>query len=161
MPLELFEIPGQIVLKYDAMSNLEFPPSSDRNPVTRKRHRREVLLQITVPVSIGAIILLVLAVLVTQGGASNASVWADISLIWLIIPVLIFSLILAIFMAGITYAVVYLIGVLPYYFYQAHEWLIAFGIQVKRAGDTVVEPIIRVQAFNASLRSLGRRKRRE
>lgn len=143
------------------MDNHGLTPGLERNPVTHTRHRREVLWQITVPLVVGIVILLALAVLTTMATADQASVWADISLMWLIMPALIAALVFMIFLAGSVYITVWLIRELPLYFRQIHLWLLLFGEQVRRVADMIVEPILRVQSFRSSIRTLNQQVRRK
>lgn len=136
-------------------------PGLERNPVTHARHRREVLWQITAPLAVGVVILLALAVLTTLATADQASVWADISLMWLIMPALIAAFIFMIILAGSVYITMWLIRELPLYFQQTHLWLLLFGEQVRRIGDKMVEPILRIQSFSSSIRTLDQQVRRK
>ena len=54
----------------DAYEPKELP---ERNPVTYERHRKEVMWQILVPVLIGAVIVLALAILATTGTDAQVS----------------------------------------------------------------------------------------
>jgi uncharacterized membrane protein YobD (UPF0266 family) len=139
----------------------EFPFTKERNPVTQLSHRKQVLWQITIPLVIGVVIILIVAILVTTGSPQTASLWADISLIWLIIPVMIASLILLVLLAGLAYAVIWLVRTIPGYALQAQNFMIMIAGQVERLGDMIVEPILRVNAFLASLQALSRSLRRK
>jgi uncharacterized Tic20 family protein len=139
----------------------KFSSAKERNPVTQEAHRKQVFWQITVPLVIVVIVILALAVLVAAGSPQGASLWADISLIWLIIPVMIISLILLALLAGLAFAVIWLLRTIPGYAMQAQNFMIMITGQVERLGDLIVEPILRVNAFLASLQALGRSLRRE
>jgi hypothetical protein len=141
--------------------NDEFSSSKERNPVTYQSHRKQVLWQITIPLVIGAVIILILAVSVTTGSPQTASLWADVSLVWLIIPVMIVSLILLVFLAGLAYAVIWLVRTIPGYAMQAQNFMIMIVRQVEKLGNVIVEPILRVNAFLASLQALSRSLRRK
>jgi hypothetical protein len=141
--------------------NDEFSSSKERNPVTYQSHRKQVLWQITIPLVIGAVIILILAVLVTTGSPQTASLWADISLVWLIIPVMIVSLILLVLLAGLAYAVIWLVRTIPGYAMQAQNFMIMIASQVEKLGNVIVEPILRLNAFLASLQVLSRSLRRK
>jgi predicted PurR-regulated permease PerM len=120
-----------------------------------------VLWQVILPVVLGLIFCLALSFITMRMTDDQASTWADISTIWLIIPALIVSLISAIFMAAAIYATVWLIRELPFYFYQAHSWLRMLNLQVNRVGDKVVEPFLRAHSFSASVRKLGGQVKRK
>jgi hypothetical protein len=134
----------------------EFPFAKQRNPVTQQAHRRQVLWQITVPLVIAAIVIVILAVLVATGSPQGASLWADIALIWLLIPVMIASLIILVLLAGLVYAVIWLVRTIPAYALQVQNFMIMVVSQVERLGNMIVEPIMRISAFLASLQALGR-----
>jgi hypothetical protein len=134
----------------------EFPFAKRRNPVTLQAHRKQVLWQITVPLVIAAIVILILAVLVATGSPQGASLWADIALIWLLIPIMIASLIILVLLAGLVYAVIWLVRTIPAYALQVQNFMIMIASQVERLGNMLVEPIMRASAFLASLQALGR-----
>jgi Domain of unknown function (DUF4153) len=134
----------------------EFPFAKGRNPVTQQAHRKQVLWQITVPLVIAAIVVLVLAVLVASGSSQGASLWADIALIWLLIPVMVVLLILLVLLAGLVYAVIWLVRTIPVYAMQVQNFMIMIASRVERLGNMIVEPIMRANAFLASIQALGR-----
>jgi hypothetical protein len=143
------------------MDNIEPDRYALRNPLTREKHRREVFWQITVPATILTAIVLIVWLASWGLSYSSASRWADISLIWLIVPMLFFSLVLIILQAGIIYLLIRLMLVLPYYAYRTHGILTMIGIRIGSVGNQIVEPVLRVQSFQASLRSFGRALRRK
>lgn len=144
------------------MSDFQPPLIPERNPVTAQKHRREVLWQITVPLIIGIILVLALAVFITvvsyTGNGSAASLWADISLIWLIIPAFIGGLILLVLLAGLAYGIYWLVQNLPTWALQAQNIIVTVGVNVRKATDLAVEPVLRVEGAVAGLRTLFRRK---
>ena len=127
-------------------------PRPEPNPVTRRKHQRESLWQITIPMVLGVLIVLILAVLVTTGTDFQVSKGADVAAIWLISPMLIVLLLFLVITAASIYGLVLLLQVLPIYSRQALDFLISVGIQVRRASDKAVEPFIRSQSIQASIR---------
>jgi hypothetical protein len=142
------------------MEEFETPAPRERNPLTHQKHRREVLWQITIPLGLGLLVILTMAILAAASTASQASHWADISLIWLITPTLLFTLITLAILAALIYGLVRLILVLPFYTYRLLNWLNLFGSRVKQLGNKAVEPVLRVQALGSSVKTLGRNIRR-
>ena len=143
------------------MPKKDYDPILPRNPITHQRHRREVFWQITFPIIIICVILLVLAILVTGLSAESASTWADISLIWMIIPALLIALLMMIFMAGGVYLTLWLIHNLPFYFFKGHNWFLLVDLRVGRIGDSLTEPFLRLRAWKAGAGALGRQIRRK
>ena len=142
------------------MQNPGYDPVLPRNPITHQRHRREVFWQITFPVIVVCMILLVFAVLAAGLSAERASTWADISLIWMIIPALLFSLLIMILLAAAVYLTLWLLRILPFYFYKGHNWFLLVNLQVGRIGDNLAEPFLRLRAWKAGAGALGRQVRR-
>jgi sterol desaturase/sphingolipid hydroxylase (fatty acid hydroxylase superfamily) len=155
------------VLKYNHMSDIkpdpitEPKPKPEPNPVTRRKHRHEVLWQITVPMVIGVVIVLILAVLATMATDYMVSKGADMSTIWLIAPMLIVLVLIFIITAASIYGLVRIIQVLPVYSRQVLDFLIEVGLQVRMASNKAVEPFIRAQSFQASVRGFVRSLRRK
>jgi hypothetical protein len=143
------------------MNDFEPRPAIVRNPLTHKRHRKEVLWQVTVPILIGGMILLLLAALAVAAALGilpgDTSRWADISLIWLIVPAMFVTLFSLVFLSGSIYALIRLILVLPKYSYQALGWMLLLGLQLRRLSDRLVEPFLRMHMLSASMKTLGRR----
>jgi hypothetical protein len=128
----------------------------ERNIVTMQRHRREMWLQITLPLVIGIFILLVFSVLVVLGENSDIRRWADISMIWLIIPAMFFTFIGLLLLAGSVYLTVYLIIELPFLSYRFLLWLRSFQGLILNLSDRIVEPFFRIEGFKASVNAAAR-----
>lgn len=124
-----------------------------RNPETQARHRREVIWQVFIPMVGGTAVLLGACVLpvavVIQGGEVRR--WADMSVMWLAVPVLVLSLIPLGLLGGAVYGLAKLLGALPGWMYQAQDVFDQLLAVTVRAADWVVEPVIRWQSFRASL----------
>jgi hypothetical protein len=129
----------------------------ERNPVTHALHRREVLWQITVPLVIGGIVILALAVLAAFGSSGNVSRWADISLIWVLSPMLVISLIFFVILAGLAYLMIVVIRKLPPLMRRFQDLVATLGAQVRKITDLIVEPILRIHSFTTSVQA-GRRE---
>jgi hypothetical protein len=142
---------------------MEYHPAStipEPNPITRERHRREVLLQITLPLGIGVLLILILMLGVIWAGANgvgSVSQWADVALIWLILQALVIGLVFLVMLAGMAYAVTMLLGVLPGYARKVQDFFLLVSVRVRQGSDTAVEPFLRYYSFKASIRALFRR----
>ena len=141
----------------DAYEPKELP---ERNPVTYERHRKEVMWQILVPVIIGAVIILALAILAATRTDAQVSKGADVSVIWMITPMLVVALIFLVLLGALIYAVMSLLGILPGYASLVQDYFDAFRVQVGIVSDKAVEPVLRIESIKASLRALGRSLRK-
>jgi len=142
----------------DAFEPKELP---ERNPVTYERHRKEVMWQILAPVLIGAVIVLALAILAITGTDAQVSKGADVSVIWLITPMLIITLIFLVLLGALIYAVMSLLGILPGYARLVQDYFNAVRVQVGIVSDKAVEPVLRMESIKASLRAVGRSLRQK
>jgi len=142
-------------------NDLHQPPFQERNPVTHRIHKREVFWQITIPVIIGTVIVLIIAIgvlLATARGTGNVSDWADASLILMIIPTMLMVFILMVTVAGMVFLITRLLGVSPYFFRRVQDFFTLASLRVGRAADAAVEPFLRGHAFMASVRAIRRKK---
>lgn len=140
----------------------ETPPTTppERNQDTYVAHKRETFRQITLPALIGSIVIIALSVAVIYAGFSgNAQVsrWADISLIWVLLPVMMFSLLFLVLLVGLTYAVTKLLYALPIYAYRLQLFIRNAQTRIYAATDLAVEPVLKTNSFLARARALLRR----
>jgi sterol desaturase/sphingolipid hydroxylase (fatty acid hydroxylase superfamily) len=142
------------------MQNKDYEPILPRNPITHQRHRREVFWQITFPILLVSLALLLLAVMAAGLSSEKASTWADISLIWMIIPALIFTLLTMIILAALVYLTIRLLHILPFYFFKGHNWFLLVNLRIGHIGDNLAEPFVRLRAWKAGAGALGRQVRR-
>lgn len=135
------------------------PPA--RNPITQQKHRHEVFWQITVPLIAGALIIVTIGLTIAvAGNLAQINKLANVSMIFLIVPAMFFTLIgIAITIASI-YGLVRLILVLPYYMRLAQNFMLVVRIRVGRASDAASEPFLRIHSWRASAGQLGRSLRR-
>lgn len=129
------------------------------NPETQQVHRREVLLQITLPLVIGLVLVLLLAILTVVTATSGGSVAqaGDASLIFLIIPLMVFTVIFTIIFGALAFGIIKLNEVLPVYTRQVQDILERVRQQVQMGSDKAVEPILKIRSFFASLGALKRK----
>lgn len=140
------------------MNGFSRQPALRRNPLTYQRHKQEMLRQVIIPLVIGCVIVLALAILVAAGtGGGDARRWADISMIWMIPPLMLVTLISLVFLVGSIYATIRLIQVLPKYSYLALGWMLLVGLNLRRLNDRMVEPFLRLHAFSAAMKTAGKR----
>lgn len=139
---------------------MQYRTYSGRNPVTHDRHRRDVFWQVTVPLVVGILLFLALAVGVVWSASGNGgavSRWADISTMWLLIPVLFICLILLVILAGLIYLITWLLGTVPRYAFQLQAWFRLVSRKIHQGSDLAVEPVLRWRSFKAGMRALRRR----
>ena len=138
------------------MDDLEPVPFTDFNPISRQKHRHEVFWQVSIPFVLICFVLSVLAILAASASYIEASKWADISVIYLIVPMMIFALLAIVIQVASVYALIRLMQVLPFYSYRGHGYLLQIGMQIEWAGNQAVRPFVGIKTSFASLRAFGR-----
>ncbi len=144
----------------------EPPPEKpvERNPVTYQKHRHEVRWQITIPLAVGAVLILIPAVLVLVAGITGVTQLtqlAQVSLIWLIIIGMMISLLVMIATVVMIYTTSAILRSTSPIARQIQDTFMIIGSYVNHYADIAVEPFLRYHSFTASLGVLGRRFRKD
>lgn len=133
----------------------------ERNPATHAVHRREVFWQITFPLIIVLTIILGLTGGVIYAGViglGEVSRWADVSLIWLLLPALVVALLMLLMLVGMVMLVAKLLGVLPGYARLVQDFVNLLRNRVKLISEKSVEPLLRLHSLKAEWDTLRRRR---
>jgi ABC-type sugar transport system permease subunit len=135
-----------------------------RNPQTAAQHRRESFWQIIFPLLIAVLVIIALLVGVIFSAtqpASEVGRWADVSLIWLIAPALVFVFLFLVILAGLVYAVSLLLGKLPHYAAIAQYYMQLVASKAHHYSNLAAEPIVKTETFWAAVRWIGRRGKKD
>ena len=135
----------------------------ERNPRTHAEHRREVFWQITVPLVIGVLLVIAAAVFILISASQPASElrrWADVSLMWLILPSMIFAFMCLVIVVGLVVVVSAILRVIPRYALAVQMYFDTARHKVGQMNDKLVEPVLKINSLGAGLRFLRQRGRR-
>lgn len=143
---------------------LQSPQLPEPNPVTTQAHRRQTFWQIKFPLILGLVLVLlagagVIWAAVSDGG--DVSRWSDISVMWLVAPMLLLTVIMIAMTAGLVYMFSRMLPVLPRYSHLLLSYFVLVSRQVKGLSDMVVEPFLRAHSLTASVRAFQRSLRRK
>jgi hypothetical protein len=125
-----------------------------RNPKTHAEHRREVFWQIILPLLIGILLVLaaVAAIIVsTVQPVTDVGRWADVSLIWLILPSLFLAFILLVILIGLIVLISYLLRLIPRYALMAQLFMEQAKGKIAHLFNLSVEPVLRVKTIWAAV----------
>ncbi len=137
----------------------EETPLPTRNPLTHRRHRREVFWQITFPLVLGSILTLGVCVLTAFAGFNaGVSMWRDISLIWLIAPAMVLLLLFLALTGAAAYGIIRLIQVLPVYFLRLQVVLERIAARSYQISDKILQPLVRLRSGMAGLQAALRKR---
>jgi hypothetical protein len=145
------------MLEYCLMT---YPPRSTppttvrlRNQRTAALIRRDVIWQIGLPLAVAGLIVLVLVVLlILPVGAPARSVWADISLIFLIIPTGLMGLVVLALFVGLVWVMLKVLRELPYYAKKAQDFVALATYRVNLVATKIANVILSIRSFSAGVR---------
>lgn len=135
-----------------------------RNPKTHAEHRRQVFWQITLPLVIGSLVVLgTLAVIIFSATqpVTDLSRWADISLIWLILPSLILALIILAILVALVVLITYVMRVIPRYALIVQLYIELAKDKLNKVFNFSVEPLLRIKTIWAAFRFATRLGKKE
>jgi hypothetical protein len=121
---------------------------------TVRAHKRQFAWQILVPFLLVTAIILAVAVLVSTGAASSNRTWADISLIWLTIPVFVFAVFCVVELGFLVYGIARLLRVMPEYTGRTQGFFRLLSAWARQIGDGAARPVVLVRQIGAILRSI-------
>lgn len=127
----------------------------ERNPKSHAEHKREVFWQITVPMLVGILVILAAVGAIIFSATQpvmDVERWADVSLMWLILPSLFFALLFFFLLAGLIYAVIYIMHVIPHYTLVIQLYLEKARGKISQLANMGVEPILRISTIWAAIR---------
>ncbi|RPJ27107.1 MAG: hypothetical protein EHM33_09165 [Chloroflexi bacterium] len=126
-----------------------------------QRHRKQLTIQIILPVTLAAILFIVMVVLVnlaTFRDNGEVARWAAISTIWIVIPIMIASLIFLVVLVGIIYLLARLLGIAPTYTSKAQNFVHKLGIRIRLAANASVKPVMFLNGVGATIKAILGRK---
>jgi uncharacterized membrane protein YhdT len=140
------------------------PVYPERNPKTHALHQREVFWQISLPLVIGILVLVAAVVAIVLSATqpvTDLGRWADVSLMWIILPSLFFALIMLAITIGLVIGVSLLLRIVPRYARILQLYFELGKGKVSQLTNLLAEPILRVNSIWASVRRAGRLGRKE
>ena len=125
------------------------------------RHRKQRTAQIILPVVLGTLLFIGLVILVnvgTWGNNGDVGRWSAIATMWIAIPVCLMGFVFLALLGGMIYLMGRLLGVAPTYTGKAQDFVRKLAIRIRLVADKVVNPVISVNGFGATLKALFGRK---
>jgi hypothetical protein len=120
---------------------------------TIRNHKRQFAWQILFPFLLMAGVIIAGAVLVVTGGSKQTGAWADVSIIWMLAPMLLFGMLLAVVSGLLVYAMVKLTQITPRYTARAQGLAASISAGTRKAADGAAKPFIWFHQARAVIRS--------
>lgn len=127
----------------------------DDHPTIRA-HKRQFAWQILAPVIVIAGLVIAGAVLVTTGGRARTGVWADVSLIWLLIPALLFAFVFLAVIITVIYGMGKILQIIPRYSWKAQGFFNRVSSGTRRVADGTTKPFFWFKEAGAVIKSIFR-----
>ena len=131
----------------------------ERNPITHARHRREVFWQIILPMLIGILLVVgLVAGIIITGPTSTAELsrWADVSMIWLILPSLFVAFVFLVILIAFTYLISVVLKMTPRYARIVQLYFEIGKYKVSHFSNQVTAPFVKSRSIWAVVRHPGR-----
>jgi hypothetical protein len=126
-----------------------------------KKHRKERMSQIILPVVLTVILIVALIVLIniaTFRDGGDVARWAAVSTIWIVIPIMIGMLIFLVILGGLIYLMAKLLNVTPTYTGMVQDYVRKAAVYIKQGADAAVKPVIQFKGFLAKVEAFFQRK---
>jgi len=133
-------------------------PQDDLTPAAA--HRRQMRWQVWVPLAASILIVLALAVLSivgAMGGSAQVSRWANLSAVWIILPMLLVGVIFLVITAACIYGMSKLLKHTPDWMLRLQLRIAYIAFSVRRAADAATQPVMAVSGVKASAQALWRK----
>ena len=119
-----------------------------------KRHRKQMMWQIILPMVLTVILFIVSIVLVniaTFRDNGDVARWAAVSTIWIVIPIMIGMLIFLVLLGGIIYLLAKLLNIAPTYTGLAQDYVHIAEGHIKRAAEAIIKPVLQLNGILAGI----------
>jgi hypothetical protein len=124
------------------------------NRPTLRRHRRQRFWQIIVPIILFSLLIGAAGGFTIIAGGAQDRLWADISIIWLVAPLLSVLLVLVVILVGLIYLLARLMKGTPEVTRRVQNLFYRVEKETRRAADSAVKPVLWIQQFRSGLKSL-------
>ncbi len=138
--------------------------SKQRRPqhASYRLHRRQVAWQIILPVVLAGLCLIAVAVLLSMavaGGNAQVARWADVSTMWLSLPVMVGALVMLAILIGLAWAIGKGAAFIPPYSYKAQVFVSEVEKRVKQGAAYAYRPAGLVSQIGHLIRNRIRKLR--
>jgi hypothetical protein len=122
--------------------------------LTVHAHKRQLAWQILVPFLVVTALIIAAAVLVAAGAASGTRTWADVSIIWLVAPMLVPAMFFVILLGALIYGIAKLTQVTPRYTGKAQDFFALLSGWTRKIADGATKPFVWYQQAGAIIKSI-------
>lgn len=136
----------------------------DKNDIrtSYQRHKRQQFWQILAPIGVGILLLIAamtMMILAATGGDPTGQIsgWADVSMIWLILPVLMIAIVIALLLFALIFLLARTLKILPMYTGLVQQYAGLIEEKVKYFAHRLVGPVIRVKSTLTGIKTVSKK----
>ena len=123
-----------------------------RNPRTQAKIRRDVIWQMGLPVGLAVVAALVaLGLVISPAGAVSRSAWADVSIIFLILPTALCGVIVLALVGALVAGAYFGLRELPFYARIVQDYAMRASTVVKTGADKASGVVLSIRSFGAGV----------
>jgi uncharacterized membrane protein len=125
-----------------------------------KRHRKQAMNQIVLPVILSALVMIALIVLIsfaTFRADGDVGRWAAISTIWIVIPVMFVGLVVLAILIGLIYLMARGLQIIPTYTGIAQDYVAKARWYITRGAHMLVKPFLVIESWSADIQEFFRK----
>jgi hypothetical protein len=122
-----------------------------------QQHKSQFFWQILLPFLCMTALIMAAAAVLIPWGRPAAGVWRDISIMWLLIPLLILSLLFIGILVMLIYGFAKLTPVIPKYTGQAQKVTASIAAVTQRVADGIQKPFAWIKSAGDKIRSMTKR----
>lgn len=131
------------------------PPLPKPSHASYLKHRKDFAWKIVFPLVLATLLIMVISVLIGirafSGGQSDVALWAAISTIWIVIPLMMMALVVLALLFGLVYGLARLLGETPHYTGLAQHYIIWFNAQLRLWADKLSDPVVFIKTWGSVL----------
>ena len=124
---------------------------------TLKIHKRQRFWQIILPIISFCLLIGAAGGFTIFADGDQSRLWADVSIIWLVIPLLFIALLFLVILIGMIYLLNQLTKSTPRISRKVQNIFTRIGQETCRVSNSVVKPVLWIHQFQSGLRSLMRK----
>jgi hypothetical protein len=104
-----------------------------------------------------SVLILVAAVFTGRSNTGQVRLWADISIIWLLIPLMLLGVFVFILLAGLIYLLSRLLKATPKHASRIQKFFWQVNQEARRATNLIIKPVMMLKRVAALLKSIFKR----
>jgi uncharacterized membrane protein YciS (DUF1049 family) len=121
---------------------------------TLRLHRKQRFWQIIAPIVLFSLLIMAAGWMTVIAGNSQNRLWADVSIIWLVAPLLSVLLVLAVVLVGLIYLLARVTKGTPNITRRIQHLFYRMEKETRRAANVAVKPVLGIQQFQSGLKKL-------